>query len=232
MKDNKDNAGKIILSLLIGATAGAVAGLLLAPEAGEETRANLKKSAAKLGEDVNKLLQKGQESIDQAKTNAAGLVEQGRTAANDALASLSAEAQGLAGKATDLAHQATEQAKKVADEVSSKAQALAGTATDKAQAAADTVTGQAKGLVDQAKDVADKVTGQAKDLAGSAADKGEDVAEQAETELNSATAEAKHIVDHAKTATINKPAGPQPTPKVDPIEAKAHHNANTNGDVA
>jgi len=211
MKDNKDNAGKIILSLLIGATAGAVAGLLLAPEAGEETRSNLKKSAAKLGDDVNKLLQKGQESIDQAKTSAAGLVEQGKAAANDALASLSAEAQGLAGKATDLAHQATEQAKKVADEVSNKAQSLAGTATDKAQDVADTVSDKAQTaadtVTDKAQDVADVVTGKAQAAA-------------AETK-----ADAKEIADHAKSVASHT-GSPQPTPKVDPIKHQARENAN------
>ena len=34
----KDDKGKVILSLLAGATAGIVAGLLLAPETGDETR--------------------------------------------------------------------------------------------------------------------------------------------------------------------------------------------------
>ena len=200
MKDNKDNAGKIILSLLVGATAGAVAGLLLAPETGGETRANLKKSAAKLGDDVNKLLQKGQESIDQAKTSAAGLVEQGKAAANDALASLSAEAQGLAGKATDLANQATEQAKKVADDVTNKAQSLAGTATEKAQDVADTVS-------DTAQTAADAVTGKAQ---AAAAEEKED---------------AKEIAAHTKSVA-NHTGSPQPTPKVDPIKHQARENAN------
>lgn len=52
-----DNNGKIILSLIAGATAGVVAGLLLAPEAGEETRSSFKKSAVKLGDDLGKLFQ-------------------------------------------------------------------------------------------------------------------------------------------------------------------------------
>lgn len=159
MKDNKDNAGKIIFSLLAGATAGIVAGLLLAPETGEETRTNLKKSAAKLGDDVNKLLQKGQESLDQAKANAAGLVEQSRAAANDALASMSAEAKDIATKATDVAHKATDQVKKVADEVGEKAQALAGTVTEKAQDASDAVTGKAQaaaaGVKEDTKEIAE-----------------------------------------------------------------------------
>ena len=52
----KDDKGKIILSLLAGATAGIVAGLLLAPETGDETRSSLRQSASKWGGDLRKLL--------------------------------------------------------------------------------------------------------------------------------------------------------------------------------
>ncbi|WP_310394313.1 YtxH domain-containing protein [Hymenobacter sp.] len=52
----KDDKGKVILSLLAGATAGIVAGLLLAPETGDDTRSGLRRSAAKWGADLNKLL--------------------------------------------------------------------------------------------------------------------------------------------------------------------------------
>lgn len=44
----KDNNGKVIVSLLAGATAGIVAGLLLAPETGEDTRKTLTQGADKL----------------------------------------------------------------------------------------------------------------------------------------------------------------------------------------
>ena len=49
----EDTKGKVILSLLAGATIGAVAGLLLAPETGDETRSGLKKSASKFGKDLD-----------------------------------------------------------------------------------------------------------------------------------------------------------------------------------
>lgn len=52
----KDDKGKVIFSLLAGATAGIVAGLLLAPETGDDTRSNLRRSAAKWGGDLSKLL--------------------------------------------------------------------------------------------------------------------------------------------------------------------------------
>jgi gas vesicle protein len=52
----KDN-GKVIVSLLAGATAGIVAGLLLAPETGEEARKGIRESASKWGGSLGKLVQ-------------------------------------------------------------------------------------------------------------------------------------------------------------------------------
>jgi gas vesicle protein len=43
-----DDKGKVIFSLLAGATAGIVAGLLLAPETGDDARSSLRRSATKL----------------------------------------------------------------------------------------------------------------------------------------------------------------------------------------
>ncbi len=53
----KDNSGKIILALLAGASAGIVAGLLMAPDSGTVSRDNLKKYAGKLSKDVEKAVQ-------------------------------------------------------------------------------------------------------------------------------------------------------------------------------
>jgi uncharacterized protein YjbJ (UPF0337 family) len=52
----KDNSGKIILALVAGASAGLIAGLLMAPETGENTRGSIKNSAGKLGKDLEKRL--------------------------------------------------------------------------------------------------------------------------------------------------------------------------------
>ena len=52
----KDDKGKVIFSLIAGVTAGIVAGLLLAPETGDDTRSNLRKSASKWGDDLSKLV--------------------------------------------------------------------------------------------------------------------------------------------------------------------------------
>ena len=53
----KDNSGKIILALLAGASAGIVAGLLMAPDSGTVSRDNLKKYAGKLSKDMEKAVQ-------------------------------------------------------------------------------------------------------------------------------------------------------------------------------
>jgi len=70
----KDNSGKIILALLAGASAGVIAGLLMAPDSGTATRDSLKKSASKLGKDLEKKLQEGMSKLE--NMNAGGLLDQ------------------------------------------------------------------------------------------------------------------------------------------------------------
>ena len=130
----KDNSGKIILSLLIGITAGAVAGLLLAPETGEDTRTSLKDSAGKLGDDLNKWLQKSQETLDSAKASAANIVEEGRAAANEAFTSLSDQANALADKAKQLVSDASDETQQAAATTSAKAKEAAASTKEDAAA--------------------------------------------------------------------------------------------------
>ena len=87
----QDTKGKVIFSLLAGATAGIVAGLLLAPETGDETRDGLKKSASKLGGDLSKLLKDGLSRIGAPGTAASTTPQQqsDRSAADQLLSSLS-----------------------------------------------------------------------------------------------------------------------------------------------
>lgn len=59
----KDNSGKIMLALLAGASAGVIAGLLMAPDTGEQTRTGIKKWASKLSKDLEKNLQSGLDEI-------------------------------------------------------------------------------------------------------------------------------------------------------------------------
>ena len=70
----KDNSGKIMLALLAGACAGVIAGLLMAPDSGTATRDGLKKSASKLGKDLEKKLQDGLSKLE--GLNAGGLMDQ------------------------------------------------------------------------------------------------------------------------------------------------------------
>jgi gas vesicle protein len=81
----QDTKGKVIFSLLAGATAGIVAGLLLAPETGDETRSGLKKSASKLSDDLSKLFKEGLSRVSTLKSDAAPASEEqsaDRSAAN------------------------------------------------------------------------------------------------------------------------------------------------------
>ncbi|GHA75907.1 YtxH domain-containing protein [Pontibacter akesuensis] len=59
----KDNSGKVLLAMLAGASAGVIAGLLMAPDTGEVTRGGIKKWAGKMSKDLEKNLQDGLEEI-------------------------------------------------------------------------------------------------------------------------------------------------------------------------
>jgi gas vesicle protein len=66
----KDNSGKIMLALLAGASAGVIAGLLMAPDTGEQTRTGIKKWANKLSKDLEKNLQTGLDEIKNMSNDA------------------------------------------------------------------------------------------------------------------------------------------------------------------
>ncbi|OGX91207.1 YtxH domain-containing protein [Hymenobacter coccineus] len=53
-----DDKGKVIFSLIAGATAGIVAGLLLAPETGDEARSQIRESASKWADELKKRAQR------------------------------------------------------------------------------------------------------------------------------------------------------------------------------
>ena len=89
----KDDKGKVIFSLIAGATAGIVAGLLLAPETGDDARSNLRKSATKFGGDLSKLvkdtLAKVQGQAVPDATNPDAVVNEDKHAADQLLQNLS-----------------------------------------------------------------------------------------------------------------------------------------------
>jgi gas vesicle protein len=94
---NNDN-GKVIFSLIAGATAGIVAGLLLAPETGDQTRAQLRESATKWGGDLSKLVKDTLAKVqgpaaDAGHTNPSAAVSEDKAAADRLL-------QGLGGNLT------------------------------------------------------------------------------------------------------------------------------------
>ena len=87
----QDTNGKVILSLLAGATAGIITGLLLAPETGDEARADIKQGATKLNKDLARLLKEGKAKLDQIRRGNPADSEQhhtDRSAADDLLGSL------------------------------------------------------------------------------------------------------------------------------------------------
>ena len=93
----QDTKGKVILSLLAGATAGIITGLLLAPETGDEAREDLKQGASKLNKDLARLLKEGKARLEQLKAANPANSEQhhsDRSAADDMLNSLSKQKTG------------------------------------------------------------------------------------------------------------------------------------------
>lgn len=53
-----DQSNKVLLALLAGASAGIIAGLLMAPEAGRETRGSLKRRAQDWGDEIDRVARK------------------------------------------------------------------------------------------------------------------------------------------------------------------------------
>ena len=75
--------GKVIVSLLAGATAGIVAGLLLAPETGEDARNGLRASAQKwLNGDLGKMAKDALAKFQGSTTNPDAAVSEDKEAAD------------------------------------------------------------------------------------------------------------------------------------------------------
>jgi len=104
----KDN-GKVIVSLLAGATAGIVTGLLLAPETGEELRKSLREAAGKWGGSLGKLAQDALSKLQQAPghTNPDAAVSEDRNAADALFDSMSTKSRAASPEPGDLTTSAT-----------------------------------------------------------------------------------------------------------------------------
>ncbi|WP_299756855.1 YtxH domain-containing protein [uncultured Pontibacter sp.] len=79
----KDNSGKVLLAMLAGASAGVIAGLLMAPDTGEVTRSSVKKWAGKMSKDLEKNLQDGLEEIKKMSGDTFGKSAEGNKGGND-----------------------------------------------------------------------------------------------------------------------------------------------------
>jgi len=90
----KDN-GKVIVSLLAGATAGIVAGLLLAPETGEEARKGISASAKNLWKGgLGKLAKDALNQFQGGHTNPEAAVSEDKNAADALFDSMSGSEPG------------------------------------------------------------------------------------------------------------------------------------------
>lgn len=103
----KDN-GKVIVSLLAGATAGIVAGLLLAPETGEDARKGIRESASKWGGSLGKLVQDALGKLSSPPTtNPDAAVSEDRNAADALFDSMSTKSRVSSAEPGDLTTSAT-----------------------------------------------------------------------------------------------------------------------------
>ena len=91
MADDRGSSAAVVLALLSGAALGAVAALLLAPQAGRESREqlrgyarraedNLRDLAGRAGEAVEEVVEEGKEFVDSKKAVLREAFEAGREA--------------------------------------------------------------------------------------------------------------------------------------------------------
>ncbi|MDQ1328288.1 MAG: hypothetical protein QG641_1573 [Candidatus Poribacteria bacterium] len=90
---DRDDIGKIVIAFFAGATMGAIAGLLLAPSSGSETRQKIKdatvtakdKAVEKFEEakdGASSILSRGKEKVSDVKSQIQAAVEAGKEAYN------------------------------------------------------------------------------------------------------------------------------------------------------
>ena len=71
-----NKTGKILTAFAVGAAAGALVGILMAPRKGSETRSKINEQVKKLAEDLKDKLRKGKEKINDLKESVKEKAEQ------------------------------------------------------------------------------------------------------------------------------------------------------------
>jgi gas vesicle protein len=66
---NMNTTGKIIAAAAVGIAAGAVAGLLLAPRTGKDTRGDIRKKGGKLADKVRENIEEGRQQLSSLREN-------------------------------------------------------------------------------------------------------------------------------------------------------------------
>ena len=82
---------KVLLAALAGASAGIIAGLLMAPDTGRGTRENLKRMLGNLGLDADNLMRTGMDKLGSMGTDASAMLNTGK----EKLATLAESGVGL-----------------------------------------------------------------------------------------------------------------------------------------
>ena len=91
MGNGNNNTGTVLLALVLGGVVGAVAGVLLAPRSGTETREKIKEFADELLEKTGSTLEGGKEFVVDKKTAINSAIKAGKEAYDKELERLSKE---------------------------------------------------------------------------------------------------------------------------------------------
>jgi len=79
------NNGKILGALLVGAAAGAVLGVLFAPDKGSETRKKIAKGTDKLIDQLSDKIEEGKETLSDLRKKAADVTDEMRSKVTGAM---------------------------------------------------------------------------------------------------------------------------------------------------